>query len=270
MVIASFLTPVFCSQIYCGSSARENVLISLLDTDHVSRNEEMPKLSLFQDAHTGSWISCLPLKLGFARGDLSVSSPSQCQFFLLLHRPNCSFKPIEVIFKPEFPSATQAYHNFLDRKLTKTFPGLLPFCLLWGPASDVQLQVHSLVELWTAYQVRNPDFPTICSKWGTLKYICEDIRAWWPAQLCGSGTKSWSGKGRLVKDYKEDRLVIKVWTEHYLTVVLEGLLPICGAGWLLVNAIINAHSIGKQRYAALHRSKLPRKKIFSTIILLFS
>jgi hypothetical protein len=78
MVIASFLMPVFCSQICCGSSARENVLISLLDTDHVSRNEEMPKLSLFQDAHTGSWISCLPLKLGFARGDLSVSSPSQC------------------------------------------------------------------------------------------------------------------------------------------------------------------------------------------------
>jgi hypothetical protein len=42
-----------------GSSAREKVLISLLDTDHVSRIEEMPKLSLFQDTCTGSWISCL-------------------------------------------------------------------------------------------------------------------------------------------------------------------------------------------------------------------
>ncbi len=47
---------------------------------------------------------------------------------------------------PSFISATQAYHNCLNRKLTKTFPGLLPFCLLWNPASDVQLQVHSLVE----------------------------------------------------------------------------------------------------------------------------
>jgi hypothetical protein len=31
-----------------GSSAREKVLISLLDTDHVSRIEEMPKLACFK------------------------------------------------------------------------------------------------------------------------------------------------------------------------------------------------------------------------------
>jgi hypothetical protein len=79
------------------------------------------------------------LELGLARGDLSAS-PSQHEFsppLILL---------IEAIFEPEFHTP-QAYHNFLDRKLTKTFPGLLPFCLLWRPASDVQLQVHSLVEL---------------------------------------------------------------------------------------------------------------------------
>jgi len=70
---------------------------------------------------------------------------------------------------PSFTSATQASHNFLDQKLTTTFLGLLPFCFFWSPASDMQLQIHSLVELWTACQVRNPDFPTIYSKWGTLK-----------------------------------------------------------------------------------------------------
>jgi len=69
-------------------------------------------------------------------------------------------------FEPEFHICHSSIPQLPGSETYKDFPGLLPFCLLWNPASDVQLQVHSLVEFWTACQVRNPDF---CSKRGALK-----------------------------------------------------------------------------------------------------
>jgi hypothetical protein len=52
--------------------------------------------------------------------------------------------PIEVIFELEFYTRHSSTPQLPVSETTITSPGFLPFCLLWSPASNMQLQVPSM------------------------------------------------------------------------------------------------------------------------------